>query len=43
MPQGGIKLSKKISAQKCPIDEKRLAFFFEKSLKDTAFILSESP
>ena len=40
MPQGGIKLSKKKALKNAQKDEKRQAFF-EKSLKDTAFRLSE--
>jgi hypothetical protein len=41
MPQGGIKLSKKKALKNTQKDKKRLAFL-EKSVKDTAFILSES-
>jgi hypothetical protein len=41
MPQGGIKLSKQ-KRSKMPKKMKSAWLFFEKSLKDTAFILSES-
>jgi hypothetical protein len=41
MPQGGIKLSKK-KRSKIPKKMKSAWLFFEKILKDKAFIISES-